>query len=176
MLNTLIIGPIVSIELTRCHVSTEKSQGWGAVWPDHVSPGHHRERLLRSALHGLCTSSSKRRVCNLWRLIFRYAEHLSQYRGSEDLSDAKTYKTNGEHTRSNISYWAEAGRIEQDAEEREDWWEECEERGETFNSSSSTSFFSAVCLSFSPSLSLSLFCHPPPLSNIVYLHTSPVLM
>lgn len=37
----------------------EKSQRWGALRPDHVPPGHHRERLLRTALHGLSTSACK---------------------------------------------------------------------------------------------------------------------
>lgn len=49
----------VLLLLLLLFLSSEKSQRRGAVRPDHVPSGHHRERLLWPALYGLCTSAGE---------------------------------------------------------------------------------------------------------------------
>lgn len=84
---------------------SEKSQRWGALWPDHVPSGHHRERLLWTALHGLGTGAGKIGSTN-YTNVLHWVSKLFDICGSflleyTNLKQSKQIKLIHQHVRRN---------------------------------------------------------------------------
>lgn len=86
----------------------EKSQRRGAVWPDHVPSGHHRERLLWAALHGLCTSAGKTaaalRIIFFYHLKFHFTVFPPQYKAISSTPYLRFQAKPYSHRRKSLSW------------------------------------------------------------------------